>query len=250
MWLTTPMPMPTLKKIATGHSPSGPQIQNDATTRNRATKRTRFWSRSTRPSEGRWPSSAAATVVSDVSAVRVISTHLTVGRGFEPAYASRVHRSAARTRTQKPMQPAMMPSAMPTRTKAGAVPASSSTTRPMTSPPTTAAASRPPRPMRSRPRRVFRLAGSDRHRSSPDRLPSLCNAREPVAIGRARATSTLSTGPERAHCCQSAVDRVARHGAWSSGRGWFPWLDVLPFPVTVETVESGSRGLREGACEK
>ena len=129
-----------------------------------ATSSTLRWSRSTRPMDGFSPGASG-----DV--VGVVRSGSRAGGSRE--YLSLAGRNGRGSRSRRIR--AATPTAMPTRTPAGDVPALLSKTRPMTMPPTTAATRSPPRPARSRPRKVFSVRSSS---IRPDRFleDSACGA--------------------------------------------------------------------------
>ena len=89
-------------------------------------------------------------------------------------------------------------------------------------------------------------AGSDHHRSPPERLPSL--VRRGACRPRSRARHRRYRGPERAHGCLTAVDGVARHGAHSSGRGW-SLARCAAVPTDPEPSNGVLGGVGRAACE-
>src|SRR6478672_12830067 len=161
-WLARPSVTPVAMHPARVQRSSWPAIQYDATTRTTATPMVLRWSRSTCSSAEPRPTVDSVVVVGEVVMGVLASGIVVVSRsvigGCHP-------RSAARTRSQKPMPPTTIPAAMPARVNAGDVPTASSRSRPMTMPATTAPARRPPSPTRSRPRSVLSEFSSTIHPS-------------------------------------------------------------------------------------
>src|SRR6478672_2077031 len=161
-WLARPSVTPVAMHPARVQRSSWPAIQYDATTRTTATPMVLRWSRSTCSSAEPRPTVDSVVVVGEVVIGVLASGIVVVSRsvigGCHP-------RSAARTRSQKPMPPTTIPAAMPARVNAGDVPTASSRSRPMTMPATTAPARRPPSPTRSRPRSVLSEFSSTIHPS-------------------------------------------------------------------------------------